>query len=173
MTKRQIEQAYHQHDLLLHKLSHQCASRCGRPEDEVYGQACYEFVQAASTFNANRNTSFATYAISCTKNNLARWGMKNPLANDPDLMPVAKAPMYNNPDRQLMRKEWLASLPDECLEVAAIVLNGPAEVLQLAQDAGRKAVLGALRHYLQKERGWGLRKIWRTFREMKQLTATL
>jgi hypothetical protein len=54
-----------------------------------------------------------------------------------------------------------------------IILNGPAEVLCLTQDAGRKAVLGALRHYLQEERGWGLRKVWKTVREMKQVVAAM
>jgi hypothetical protein len=173
MTKQQIETAYKQYNPLLHKLSHQCASRCGRPENEVYGQACYEFVKAANTFDSRRQVAFATYALACVKNNLTRWGMRNPLAGDPDLAPATKAPAYECPDRQLMRKEWFTCLPAECQEVVMIILNGPGELLDLAQDAGRKAVLGALRIYLQKECGWGLRKVWKTIREMKQLTAAM
>lgn len=173
MTKTEIEQAYNQYQPLLHKLSHQCAGRCGRPEDEVYGQACYEFVRAASSFDASRGAIFATYACACVRNNLALWGMRHPLAPDPKLAPVAEAPTFARPDVCLMRKEWLASLSAECLEVTMIILDGPAEVLHLAQDAGRKAALGALRHYLQEERGWGLRKIWKTIRELKQQVATL
>ncbi|MFA5377429.1 MAG: sigma factor [Dehalococcoidia bacterium] len=173
MTKRQIQTAFEQYTPMLHRLSHQCAGRCGRPEDEVYGQACYEFVRAASSFDANRNASFATYALACVRNNIAKWGMQNPPAGDPDLAPVAETPEFVRPDRQLMQKEWLAGLSDECREVAMIILNGPAEVLCLAQGAGRKAVLGTLRHYLQEERGWGLRKIWKTIREMKQVVAAM
>lgn len=173
MTKQQIQQHFERHELLLHKLSHRCASRCGRPEDEVYGQACYEFVRAASSFDPRRKTSFPTYAVACVRNGLAQWGMKNDLPPDPETSPAGIAPAYDRPDRQLMRKEWLENLSEECREVAAIILNGPAEVLGLAQDTGRKVALGALRRYLREERGWAWPKIWTTIRSLKIEVARL
>lgn len=167
MKKTEVQKLFNDHDKMLHALSHRCSRRCGRPEEEVYGQACYEFMRAVSGYRKERG-EFGTYMFQTVKNNLLSWAIKNDLPKDPDLLPelVAQTP---SPRRALELKEWLAGLSEECREVARIILDGPAEIMDVAEDAllTRKAVMGALRRYLRKEKGWSWPRIWRVFREMR------
>ncbi len=174
MTKTEIEIQFKKNEPMLHKLAHQCASRCGRPEDEVYQQACYEFMQATETYHLEKGFTYS-YWSACVRNNLIQWGMKNPLVVcDPEgLLVDVPDSAFAQPDEQVMRREWIDNLSDECREIAMIVLNGPSEVLHLTQDSGRKAVLGALSRYLRGEKGWTWPKIWKTIQDMKQACAIL
>ncbi len=167
MTKQETTKLFEQHDLLLRKLSHQCASRCGRPENEVYGQACYLFMQATESFEPERGKKFTNYLHSIVHNRLIEWAMKYDLPPDPETTPE---PITHIPDprKALIVKEWIAGLSEECREVAMIILSGPAEVLDLG--AGRivpKAVRGALRHHLR-AKGWSWPQIWGTFTALKE-----
>jgi hypothetical protein len=154
MTKRQIEQAYHQYDKLLHKLSHQCAGRCGRLEKEVYGQACFLFVRACNGYDPNKG-ALETFVYANVKNGLIKWGRKNDLPLDPDCIPEQVTRM--TPRWQLETKEWLAALSEEAKEVVTIILNGPAEVLELTSTNG-KNMIGDLRKYLLSTKCWGDRR---------------
>ena len=166
MTKTEIERAYNQYQPLLHKLSHQCAGRCGRPEDEVYGQACYLFMQATESFDPAQGKQFRPYLQSMVHNRLIEWAMKYDLPPDPETSPELTTDIPD-PRKTLMVKEWLAGLSEECREVAMIILNGPAEVLELGTGMiVPKAVRGALRHHLR-ARGWSWPKIWGTFAALK------
>lgn len=170
MTKEQLTTQYEKWTPLLHRLAHACAGRCGRPEDEVFQQACYEFVRAAESFDAARGNSFGTYASVYVRNNLAQWGMKYPLAPDPLETEPVRAAEHARPDRVLMRREWLAGLSEDCREVVETILAGPADVLGLV--AGRKATLGELKRHLRAS-GWTWPRIWNTIRTIKQEVATL
>jgi len=166
MTKQETTKLFEQHDLLLHKLSHQCASRCGRPEDEVYGQACYLFMQATESFEPGRGKEFTNYLHSTVHNRLIDWAHKYDLPPDPETAPELTTTIPD-PRKALMVKEWLAGLSAECREVATIILNGPAEVLELGTGMiVPKAVRGALRHHLR-AKGWSWPRIWATFTALK------
>jgi hypothetical protein len=169
MTKKQIERAYCQYDKLLHKLSHQCANRCGRPEDEVYGQACWLFMQAATSFDSNKG-QFGTYLYSCVSNGLSGWGKKMDLPPDPEHLPEPSTEL--TPDRQLMFKDWLANLSEECREVATMILNGPAEVLEIGTGGCRKITAGMIKSYLRKQ-GWTYPRIWKTMHDLKEAVANI
>jgi DNA-directed RNA polymerase specialized sigma subunit len=151
MTKRQIEQAYSQYQPLLHKLSHQCASRCGRPEAEVYGQACWLFTRACNGFDPAKG-KLETFVYANVRNGLIKWGTKNCLPVDPSDIPEQHTSI--TPRWQAETKEWLKALSAEAREIAAIILNGPAEVLELTSTNG-KTMIGDLRKYLLKNKKWG------------------
>lgn len=151
MTKQQIEKAYVQYDKLLHKLSHQCASRCGRSEDEVYGQACWLFVRACNGFDPAKG-ELETFVYANVRNGLIKWGMKNPLPVDPSC--ISERCTTITPRWQAETKDWLKALSSEAREIAAIILNGPAEVLELTSTNG-KTMIGDLRKYLLKNKKWG------------------
>lgn len=167
VKKAMAEKLFKDHEKMLHALAHRCSRRCGRPEEEVYGQACYEFMRACAGYKKSKG-EFGTYMFKTVKNNLITWAVKNDLPKDPELCPELVAPVPS-PRRMLELKEWLGGLSEECREVARIILDGPAEVMEVAEDAllTRKAVMGALRRYLRKEHGWSWPTIWRVFREMR------
>jgi hypothetical protein len=167
MTKQETTTLFEKHDLLLHKLSHQCASRCGRPEDEVYGQACYLFMHSLETYPVDKPHYKLAQWIACVvRNGLIDWAHKYDLPPDPETLPELTTDIPD-PSKALMVKEWLAGLSGECREVAMIILDGPAEVLGLGTGMiVPKAVRGALRHYLR-SRGWSWPRIWSTFTALK------
>jgi len=170
MTTQQITSQFLQFDRLLHSLSHRCAARCGRPEAEVYGQACYLFTVAANSHDPARG-EFGPYMHSCVRNGLASWAVKNDLPPDPDGLPE---PSYSrNPARALEIKEWLSGLTEECREVAMLVLNGPTEALEIAGPMTPKAVRGTLVKYLRHNKGWAWPKIWGTLQAVKREVAML
>lgn len=169
MTKTEIEQAYNQYQPLLHKLSHQCASRCGRPEEEVYGQACYLFMQTVTAHDLNKG-KLGTYLYARVRNGLVDWGHKMDLPPDPETIPEQAT--TQTPDKALMFKDWLASLSEECREVVAIILNGPAEVLEIGTGGCRKITAEMIKTYLR-NKGYSYSKVWKTIRELKQQVAAL
>ena len=128
-------------------------------------------MKSTERFDPKRG-KFGTFMYSCVKNGLIDWGMRNDLPLDPISLPE-DADQQPDPCRALMVKEWLAGLPNECREVAMIILNGPAETLGAVDDLlGRKKVLGALRGHLR-EQGWTWSRIWKTIRAMKREVAAL
>jgi len=172
MTSKKFNTAlFEKYSPMLHKLSHQCASRCGRPEEDAFGEASELFMLAVCEYDEERGAAFGTYLYSVAKNGLGDWGKKNDLPPDPELLPEPIAAMPD-PCKVLMVKEWLMNLSDECKEVASIILNGPAEVLDLTTMNTTKAVRGALYKHLR-DIGWSWPKIWSTFQEMKKEVATL
>lgn len=169
MTKTEIEQAYNQYQPLLHKLSHQCASRCGRPEEEVYGQACWLFMRAVSTYKPGK-CKLGTYIYAVVRNGLIEWGRKMDLPPDPTDMPEAST--KQTPDKALAIKDWLENLSEECREVATIILTGPAEILEFGNGNLRKITSSSIIKYLL-SRGWSWPKARRTLRDLKTAVASL
>jgi len=172
MTRKQINAQFEQYTPLLHKLSHRYANRCGRPEKDVFQQACYLFMQATESFDPERGAKFGTYLYPCVQHGLIDWSKENALPLDPETIPdqMAEAP---SPDKALMVKEWIEGLSDECREVAMIILNGPAEVLDIPLTAGKKIIMGALRRHLRETKAWSWPHIWNVLRETKRSVATL
>lgn len=170
MTRKQINTQFVKYTPLLHKLSHQTASRCRRPEEDVFQQACFLFMQATESFNESKG-KFGTYLFSRVRNGLSDWGKKNDLPKDPADLPETFTSLTARDNA--MFHDWLSGLKEEVHEVAMIILNGPTEVLDIAGTAGRKAVLGALRRHLRKNKGWSWPKIWTVIRETKAAVATL
>ena len=170
MTRKQINDQFEQYTPLLHKLSHQCANRCGRPEEEIYGEACYLFMIAIEAYDPARG-AFGRYLWSVVHNGLYTWAFKYDLPPDTDNLPEEST--RQTPRDNAMFHDWLAGLSDECREVAMIILNGPAEVLDIPLTAGKKMVMGALRRYLREEKHWSWPRIWGAFKEIKQEVAAL
>lgn len=187
MTKQQIEKAYDQYQPLLHKLSHQCANRCGRPEEDCFGQACWLFMRAMSTYKPGK-CRLGTYLYSVVRNGLVDWGCRMdlpPTLNPFDEYSFNKSIEWNHsftvptdqstfltPDKALMFKEWLANLSEECREVATIILNGPAEILEFGNGNLRKITSSSIMKYLL-SRGWSWPKARRTLRDLKTAVASL
>lgn len=169
MTKTEIEKAYDQYQPLLHKLSHQCANRCGRPEEDCYGQACWLFMWAVSTYKPGR-CKLGTYIYAVVRNGLIEWGRKMDLPPDPMDMPEAST--KQTPDKALAIKDWLTGLSEECREVATIILNGPAEILEFGNGNLRKITSSSIMKYLL-SRGWSWPKARRTLRDLKTAVASL
>jgi DNA-directed RNA polymerase specialized sigma subunit len=169
MTKEQIEKAYGQYQPLLHKLSQQCSNRCGRPEEDCYGQACYLFMRAITTHDPNKG-KLTTYLYAYVRNGLVDWGRKMDLPPNPEYLPEQETTL--TPDKQLMFKEWLGNLSEECREVAAIILNGPAEILEFGNGNLRKITSSSIMKYLL-SRGWSWPKARRTLRDLKTAVASL
>jgi len=169
MTKKETTEQFMKYVKLLHKLSHQTASRCERPEADVYGQACFLFMKAASGYRKDRG-AFGTYMFVVVKNGLASWGVKNDLPPDPEM--YVEPQHEQHPRRALEFKEWLANLSEEVREVAMIILNGPMEILDIPFAATPKQVRGALYRYLR-GKGWEWKKVWGTIREMKSQVALI
>jgi len=169
MTKKLIAAYYDQHNKLLHDLSHKCAFNSGKTEEEVYQQACLLFMEATKSYDPDRNAAFSTYLYRYVKNGLVTWGMHKtndmPVSDEniPEQMDTAP-----DPRKALMMKEWLAGLSKECREIAGILLNGPAEVLDLVGTESPKAVRGALWNYLRYQKKWSRPAIWEAFTEMKR-----
>jgi len=123
-------------------------------------------MQATESFDPAQGKQFRPYLQSMVHNRLIEWAMKYDLPPDPETSPELTTDIPD-PRKTLMVKEWLAGLSEECREVAMIILNGPAEVLELGTGMiVPKAVRGALRHHLR-ARGWSWPKIWGTFAALK------
>lgn len=170
MTQKKIEKMFKKHDALLHKLSHQCSRRCWRPEEECYGQACYLFTLAANRFRDDQGAQFISYLYSCVLNGLHVWGKKNDLPPDPENIPEQRTMI--DPSYLVEIKDWVENLPEECREVAMIILNGPAEILKLGTDGGKKITAGAIKNFLR-SKGWSWPKIWKTIHALKAEVAAL
>jgi hypothetical protein len=115
---------------------------------------------------------FSTFLYTYVRNGLGNWtwGMRNDTPPDPEHFPEQVTML--TPDRQLMFKDWLANLSEECREVALIILNGPAEVLELGAGGCRKITAGMIKAYLR-GRGWTYPRIWETMRELKTAVHSL
>ena len=176
MTKQQTNELFTKYEKMLHDLSHKCATRCGRPEDEVFGQASFLFMKAVGESNKGPDlgpdASFSSFLWTCVHNGLLDWAKKNDLPPDPDLIPE-RVDTTPRPDKAMMVKEWLEGLSEECKEVAAIILNGPGEVLDLSTTPTAKEIKGALRRYLREEKRWSWPRIWETFTTLKKEIAAL
>lgn len=169
MTKQQIEQAYAQYDKLLHKLSHQCANRCGRPEEDCFGQACWLFMKAITAYKPGE-CELETYLFAVVRNGLIDWGRKMDLPLDPKN--ILEPATTQTPDKALMFKDWLTNLSEECQEVATIILNGPAEILEFGNGNLRKLTSSSIIKYLL-SRGWSWPKARKTLRDLKTAVASL
>lgn len=161
---------YAKYEPLLHHLSHQCAGRCGRPEDEVFGQACWLFMQAASTRRDDKG-KFGTYLYSVVRNGLADWGVENDLPPETHSTPAEPVTTIT-PSRSLEIKEWVEALSSECREVALMILNGPAEILEFGGGNLRKITARSVTRYLI-SRGWGWKRTRRTLRDLKEAVAAM
>ena len=174
VTKKEIQQKFEAHEKHLHALAWRCSLRNGhRTEAEAFQQACYLFMQACQSYCEDKG-AFPSYIQMIVWQGLVRWSLKNDCPPDPDTIPesVFTAPKYLRPDRALMFKDWLDNLTDECKEVAMIILNGPAEILELVPGEGSVGVLGKLKKYLRGQ-GWSYPKIWETMKMMKMEVESL
>jgi hypothetical protein len=64
-------------------------------------------------------------------------------------------------------KDMLSSMSEEAKEIVNIILDAPAETLDIIGTEPPKMIRGAIQRYLHYELGWHWRKIWRAFRELK------
>ena len=168
MRRREIEKYWKKNQALLHRLAYQCAARSGRNQEDVYGQACYFFMGATTSFNKNRGASFRTYLWRYVYTHLIGWSVRNDLPPDPENCQELVCQEFMQPDRMLEAKEWLASLSDECKFVAAIILNGPGELLDVVAGVDSPLTVRVkLQQYLR-ESGWSFPKIWNTMKTMKK-----
>ena len=179
MTKKQIETAFDQHQKLLHSLSHQVSRRCGRPEDECYGQACYLFMQATQSFDPSKS-EFVTWLYTIVHNGLVQWGKKNDLpttytsrnedgGDRDDLKPKAafnEGTTNLNPEKLCELNDWLEHLSTEVKEVVAVILNSPAEILEFGGDNFCKITSQMLSRWMR-SKGWGWIKTRATINELK------
>lgn len=76
------------------------------------------------------------------------------------------------PDRSLMVKDWLENLSEECREVATIILNGPAEILEFGNGNLKKIASSSIMKYLL-SRGWSWPKARKTLWSLKAAVASL
>jgi len=166
MNKKQILKHYKENQRLLHLLSHQAAMRCGRPEEDLFGEACAIFMRATTSFDAERGVTFRTYLWRAVHNGLVAFGKKQDLAPDPEHVPEPITTL--TPDRRLMLMEWLDGLSHEAREVALIILNGPAEVMGISLQSLHRLSLDQIKRYLRKDLGWKWVTIWKALRELKQ-----
>jgi len=169
MTKREIEETFTKYENMLHKLAYGYARSYGRTEEEMFSHACETFMKVCDTFDSSRGVSISTYLHAAVRNSLGTYVQKNDLPKDTVFVDQpAEGP---SPRQSLIAKEWLADLSDECKMVAMIILNGPAEILDIPKAATPRAVKGALQRHLRKL-GWSWPKIWETISEMKHAVRT-
>ncbi len=171
MTRKQIERLYHENEKMLHSLAHKAASRCGRPEEDLFGEACWLFMRACEGFDPGRGVAFGTYLWRAVHNGLIAFAVKQDLAPDPEHVPEAATTI--TPDRQLILQEWLNNLSKEAHDVATIILEGPAEVMMLSLQSLHRLSLHQIKEHLHRERGWSWPTIWSAMRELKREVARL
>jgi len=169
MTKKEIETQFTQLTPMLHQLAHICAGRCGRPEEEAFGEACYWFAKAANTWNKRRGVRFITYCYVVVHRGLIMWGRKMDLPPDPENAPERVTTL--TPAWHAHFNDWLEHLSDECREVARLILDGPAEVLGLVGGETYIAA-NAIKSHLRRQ-GWDYPRIWNTMRELKAAVRAL
>jgi hypothetical protein len=166
MTEEQIEAKFVKYERLLHKLAWEAASRCGRPERELYAEACFQFMRVTETWDEERG-QFGTFLYRCVWNGLAQWGMRNKLVDLGDEQYTPEATTSITPESTLKLKDWLESLSEEARQVVRIILDGPAEVLDLGVDGCKCITRKMLREYLR-EQGWQWKVIHRVMVELKE-----
>lgn len=77
-------------------------------------------------------------------------------------------PSHNlNPRRLLIWKETIENLSDEARQIVNILLTSPTEILKIMGTEPAKAVRGAIYKHLW-AKGWKWRKIWDSFREIRE-----
>ncbi len=168
MTKTETTAAFEKLNPMLHQLAWQCAGRSGRTHDEAYGEACWLFMRAASTFKPGKETQFITYCHTVVRRGLASWGRKMDLPPDPEHLPEQRTNL--TPAWNAHLNDWLDNLSDECREVARLILDGPAEALGLMTGGVKIRFKDITKHLRRK--GWTWPKIWAAWGELKQAVNT-
>lgn len=121
-------------------------------------------MKATESYDQTRG-SFGTYMYKVVSNQLILWAKKMDLPPDPDMFTEQGTAL--TPDKALIFKDWLANLNDECQVVIMIILNGPAEILEIGTDGNEKRLLAYIKNYLR-ESGWAWNTIWNTMRTLKR-----
>ncbi len=172
------------HDDMIKHEAHRFASSTGHSADEFYSEGLVAFMKAIRTWDS-RKSSFKTWLRRTLRNSMIDFTRKNdPVISSKQILHyVDKSPFTMteeddyisiipdnshavHPDKELMWKERILELSMEAVEVIAIILAGPTEILDIAKTSTPKAVRGALVRYLRNE-GWGWNTIWGTFDEIK------
>ena len=144
--------------------------------DDLLSMAHEVFVDACSKYEDNRGAKFSTYLYMRLNSRFNQLRIKQETRNRKGrAMPDQYIDLYGStryqPERQIRFKQMLASLSAEAVQVVSIVLNTPAELIELARGvASRKDICHINKTLLSKYlrgRGWKVSAIDRVFAEIR------
>lgn len=173
-TKRSV---FVQHKRMLHERVWHYQRLTWHDYDELISLAMFVFAKTYDKYRkADTKDKFSTWLYRSLTHALINYCFRNDVPNDDVEELIAAIPSSHKewqPDERLMFKETILELSGEAREVIMLFLTGPAEVLKIVGDESKKEIRGRLVHHLHKKQGWSLRQVFKTFREIKQVVATL
>lgn len=142
------------------------ASTSDVPVEELEAEGRMIFVRASERHDET-SSEFVSYLWVCLKNGLMKFVVRNTAFAE------YEEPYHDlNPRRLLIWREMLENFSEEAKEVAGILLSSPVEILGIAGTESPRAVRGAIYRHLNKK-GWGWRKIYGVFNEIREVLGDL
>lgn len=159
---------YEKHENLLRKICHQFRNS-GIEFEDLMGIGNEVYILTLKEFEESRKIKFTTVLYSYVKNTIINEiqrnkRRKNEIENEnidhfSDSIDIEKRIIFMN---------GLNRLSKEAQEVVQMVLTSPSDILENAGISHPRKMRGCVRKKL-KEQKWPERKIWKIFREIKEV----
>ena len=152
---------------LIHKITWSFHHTTGIDYRELFSEASLGYCEAMKSYNADKGSSFSTYAWKVINHQLIDFIRKE--KNKPIPLSKASDPIYGTyiTVQPEIEGEFWKSLPPLCQELANVILSHIEEVPDdIAPTLARGKIVTILR-----EQNWPWSKIWNSFREMKTVLA--
>jgi RNA polymerase sigma factor (sigma-70 family) len=152
---------------LIHKITWSFHHTTGIDYKELFSEASLGYCEAMKSFNADKGSSFSSYAWKVINHQLIDFIRKEkhvpiPFSKASDLL--QEVPITFQPE---IESEFWDNLPPLCRELADVILSHMEEVPDdIAPTLARGKIVTILR-----EQNWPWSKIWNSFREMKTVLA--
>ena len=144
---------------------------------ELVSKANELFVESWYTYDPDEfpNTKLTTYVTSQVTPRLRNYVFRrDPMCQDDEWHGDrlhSRHPEWH-PRKRLELKETIDGMSEEAKFVVSVILDCPAEILELDGTEKPKTIRGALVRYLR-ESGWAWSLIWDTFKEVKTTVARM
>jgi len=140
--------------------------------DELRSKASEVFMHACETYDESRATKFSTWLSLMLNGHLLNYAkkMRRELPTI-DIMLIEEFSEISAFHSAQLHDE-IAKLSEEAQHVCKIILDGPADVLHIADDLPAKMIRGAIVAHLR-EIGYSRPRAWDCIREIKQMLETL
>jgi len=145
----------------------------GHVFDDLLSEANANFVRAFDTWDHER--PFKTWLYVCVNSGLLKFIKRNQAPRHEPEFPLINADTAVtrvNPFREICVREEIQNLSEEAREIVQIIIDGPADTLNIVGGEPPRKIRGLLLAYLR-ACGWTWPRIWRAFGEIKVAVAAM
>lgn len=167
-TKKRNEKLYLANIKMIQKKAWSYQRTSGIDIDELMSEGDMIFMRAIEKWDGKR--PFGTFLWTCLDNGFRKFMVKVDVPGDQEILESLSDP-EPVPGSRMMFREIVEGLSKEARDVVTMILNGPAEALDIIGSEPPKMIRGAIQRHLVNDLGMTHRKSWEVINELKEVVA--